>query len=63
MPSFCVAALAMLSVVADASAAGKETVLYQFDANNDGVRPTNALLRDAKGNLYGTTLAGGRSET
>jgi uncharacterized repeat protein (TIGR03803 family) len=35
--------------------AGKETVLYNFVGNGDGVCPWAGLARDAKGNLYGTT--------
>lgn len=34
---------------------GKETVLYSFVANGDGICPWAGLVRDAKGNLYGTT--------
>jgi len=39
---------------------GEEKVLYSFTGvNGDGVAPTSGLLRDAAGNLYGTTLTGG----
>jgi uncharacterized repeat protein (TIGR03803 family) len=39
---------------------GTETVLYSFTGTGlDGARPSGALLRDAQGNLYGTTLSGG----
>ena len=39
---------------------GKETVLYSFGANSgDGKFPYSSLVRDAKGNLYGTSLYGG----
>ena len=37
---------------------GKETVLHSF-SGPDGMLPTGPLLRDASGNLYGTTLFGG----
>jgi uncharacterized repeat protein (TIGR03803 family) len=37
---------------------GKETVLYSFVGNGDGVGPSAGLTRDAKGNLYGTTTIG-----
>jgi uncharacterized repeat protein (TIGR03803 family) len=35
---------------------GKETVLYTFTGADDGAYPYAGLIRDAKGNLYGTTL-------
>ena len=37
---------------------GHETVLYTFTGGNDGGNP-NSVIRDSKGNLYGTTTAGG----
>ncbi|MGH9642745.1 MAG: choice-of-anchor tandem repeat GloVer-containing protein [Terriglobales bacterium] len=40
-------------------AAGNETVLYAFHGNPDGANPDAGLIRDANGNLYGTTLFGG----
>jgi uncharacterized repeat protein (TIGR03803 family) len=41
---------------------GVETVLYNFGAQNgDGLFPTGGLIRDAAGNLYGTTQSGGAS--
>jgi uncharacterized repeat protein (TIGR03803 family) len=44
--------------------AGQETVLYNFCPNGygnctDGSAPSSGLIRDAVGNLYGTTLGGG----
>ena len=39
--------------------AGQETVLYTFTGGVDGALPTVGLIRDAAGNLYGTTQAGG----
>jgi uncharacterized repeat protein (TIGR03803 family) len=36
-----------------------QTVLYTFTGRSDGSSPTNALVRDAAGNLYGTALSGG----
>jgi uncharacterized repeat protein (TIGR03803 family) len=41
------------------SKTGTETVLYTFKGGHDGERPLAALLRDAAGNLYGTTWEGG----
>jgi uncharacterized repeat protein (TIGR03803 family) len=43
--------------------AGKftESVLYSFTGGTDGSWPTTTLMFDAKGNLYGTTSAGGDS--
>lgn len=41
------------------SAAGHETVLYSFSGAADGAVPEAGLARDAAGNLYGTTTAGG----
>ncbi len=47
-------------VVFELSPAGDETVLYSFTgANGDGADPVAGLLRDAAGNLYGTTQEGG----
>ena len=40
---------------------GKETVLHSFDGT-DGRLPNGGLLRDAAGNLYGTTRFGGASD-
>jgi uncharacterized repeat protein (TIGR03803 family) len=39
--------------------AGKETVLYSFTGGSDGAYPLAGLVRDAAGNLYGTTVLGG----
>jgi len=36
-----------------------ETVLYSFTGGKDGGAPTTTLMFDGKGNLYGTTSAGG----
>src|SRR5271157_1456393 len=38
---------------------GNETVLYSFTGGADGAYPGAGLLRDAQGNLYGTTGQGG----
>ena len=39
---------------------GKETVLHTF-SGPDGLQVDAGLVRDAKGNLYGTTVGGGAS--
>jgi uncharacterized repeat protein (TIGR03803 family) len=46
-------------VVYKVTAARKESVIYAFTGGADGAGPTSDLVRDAKGNLYGTTVAGG----
>lgn len=38
---------------------GKERVLYSFTGGADGYQPISNLVRDAEGNLYGDTIAGG----
>ena len=35
------------------------TVLYSFNGGTDGAQPHAGLVRDAAGNLYGTTSIGG----
>jgi uncharacterized repeat protein (TIGR03803 family) len=48
--------------VFEVSASGAETVLYDFgQSSSDGVLPQGGLVRDAVGNLYGTTTDGGAS--
>lgn len=39
--------------------AGNQTVLYSFTGKADGGQPTAGVVRDADGNLYGTTPIGG----
>jgi uncharacterized repeat protein (TIGR03803 family) len=46
-------------VVFKLSPAGTETVLYDFTGGADGAFPQGGLIRDAAGNLYGTTRSGG----
>jgi uncharacterized repeat protein (TIGR03803 family) len=41
--------------------AGQEVVLYSFTGGTDGADPIAGLLRDASGNLYGTTYTAGAS--
>jgi uncharacterized repeat protein (TIGR03803 family) len=40
-------------------ASGKETILHRFGREGDGRFPTAGVIRDAAGNLYGTTYTGG----
>lgn len=47
--------------VFELSPSGVETVLYSFGGGVDGATPYGNLVRDAKGNLYGTTWQGGSS--
>jgi uncharacterized repeat protein (TIGR03803 family) len=54
---------ATCGVVFKLSPAGTETVLYSFTGQPDGGNPEAGLVRDAAGNLYGTTAFGGSSTT
>jgi uncharacterized repeat protein (TIGR03803 family) len=38
---------------------GSETVLHAFGSGSDGAYPYYGLTRDASGNFYGATVAGG----
>jgi uncharacterized repeat protein (TIGR03803 family) len=38
---------------------GDESLLYSFSGGADGASPNGTLILDGKGNLYGTTFAGG----
>ena len=47
-------------VVFEIATSGKETVLYTFHSESaNGAGPDGGLIRDAAGNLYGTTNGGG----
>ena len=46
-------------VVFKVDQAGRETVLYSFAGSTDGSLPLGGLVRDAAGNIYGTTHFGG----
>jgi uncharacterized repeat protein (TIGR03803 family) len=52
-----------LMAASSAWAAGKYKVLYAFKGGTDGTFPSGALVFDASGNLYGTTVNGGSSGT
>jgi len=45
--------------VFEVTPAGTYTVLYSFLGSPDGAHPYGALVRDSKGNLFGTTPEGG----
>ena len=53
----------ILTVAPGAWAASKYKVLYAFKGGTDGTSPSGALVFDAIGNLYGTTVNGGSSGT
>lgn len=46
-------------VVFELDTTGTESVLHSFTGEPDGAGPAGDLVRDASGNLYGTTAAGG----
>lgn len=46
-------------VVFKVDGSGKETVLYRFTGGADGAETFAGVIRDAEGNLYGTTYFGG----
>ena len=50
-------------VVYKVNTAGQETVLYSFTGAADGGLPFAGVIRDSAGNLYGTTTAGGASNS
>jgi uncharacterized repeat protein (TIGR03803 family) len=46
--------------VFELTSSGRETILHNFENNGtDGNFPVSGLVRDTKGNLYGTTASGG----
>jgi len=56
----CCLALLTCMLTGAAWAAPKEAILYSFQGgSSDGMLPVGSLVADAKGNLYGTTGAGG----
>jgi uncharacterized repeat protein (TIGR03803 family) len=51
---WAVAAITLILAVSS-WAVGNEKVLYTFQGTGDGVQPIGGVIRDANGNLYGTT--------
>jgi uncharacterized repeat protein (TIGR03803 family) len=55
-----VAAISLGSAAFQSAQAQTETILHSFHSNGkDGTQPRAGLIRDTKGNLYGTTSTGG----
>jgi len=55
-----ISTLALVATLhASPAAAGSDKVLYSFTNGTDGAVPYAGLVRDAKGNLYGSTQTGG----
>ena len=53
---FCVALFAMMLALTTLSAQAQTfVVLHQFDSAADGAFPVGSVVRDAKGNIFGTT--------
>jgi len=45
--------------VFEVTPSGTETVLYAFQGGTDAIGPSGGVIRDASGNLYGTSFSGG----
>jgi uncharacterized repeat protein (TIGR03803 family) len=56
---FAIMALVMAAAVAQPAAAQTFKPLHEFNGADDGRNPEGKLLRDAAGNLYGTTFTDG----
>jgi uncharacterized repeat protein (TIGR03803 family) len=57
---------ALVAILTEPASAQTETVLFSFGAppvpSKGGINPSGNLVFDSKGNLYGTTVAGGHSD-
>lgn len=59
--AFCSALFAAVTLLLATSAWGQGKILYSFSGPPDGDAPSAGLVRDAAGNLYGATAAGGNT--
>jgi hypothetical protein len=57
-----VATLLVTVTFAVAAGATTDQIIYAFQGGSDGFYPESALVADAAGNLYGTTLTGGGND-
>lgn len=57
-----VVALGLAAIVAPSAQAASYSVLFAFGSAAGGDEPVAGLIRDTKGNLYGTTTLGGASD-
>ena len=57
----CSSLFAVITLLLATSAWGQGKILYSFSGPPDGLAPSAGLVRDAAGNLYGATAAGGNT--
>jgi uncharacterized repeat protein (TIGR03803 family) len=55
----CLFSIALLALLGIQAPGQTETILHSFGKGTDGQTPLAGLVRDTKGNLYGTTANGG----
>jgi uncharacterized repeat protein (TIGR03803 family) len=55
----CLGVLAPTLIATESAHAQTFSTLYTFTGGSDGANPSAGLVRDAAGNLYGTTAWGG----
>ncbi len=60
LAALIVALSATLILAPAARAADTFKILHQFKSGQDGSQPNNTLVMDSAGNLYGTTVHGGK---